>query len=137
MQLTFNVKDRPKLGQTLIFALQQLLAILAATIAVPNSCGQRNVTVGGAFSAPVSALLFICFLKIPQSVFLGSSFKLMPSMFAAFGRRFQCRQVISLGNRRGNGGSCICVIAIIVKFAGVKWVSKLIPAVVIGPTSQS
>ncbi len=36
MKLTYNVEDRPKFGQTIVFAIQQLLAILAATIAVPS-----------------------------------------------------------------------------------------------------
>ena len=39
MNLTYKVSDRPKFGQLLIFAFQQLLAILAATIAVPSIIG--------------------------------------------------------------------------------------------------
>ena len=35
MNLTYNVKDKPSFGKLLVFALQQLLAILAATIVVP------------------------------------------------------------------------------------------------------
>ena len=35
MQMIYGVKDRPKPGRLILFALQQLLAILAATIAVP------------------------------------------------------------------------------------------------------
>ena len=35
MKLTYGVADKPKMGQVIVFALQQLLAILAATIAVP------------------------------------------------------------------------------------------------------
>ena len=34
MKLIYGVKDRPKWGQVILFALQQLLAILAATITV-------------------------------------------------------------------------------------------------------
>ena len=36
MKLIYDVNDRPKFGQLLVFSLQQLLAIMAATIAVPN-----------------------------------------------------------------------------------------------------
>ena len=39
MKLTYGVTDKPKFGQVLVFALQQLLAILAATIAVPAIIG--------------------------------------------------------------------------------------------------
>ena len=35
MKLTYQVNDKPKFGQVLVFALQKLLAILAATLAVP------------------------------------------------------------------------------------------------------
>ena len=39
MQMVYGVKDRPKAGRLILFALQQLLAILAATIAVPMIVG--------------------------------------------------------------------------------------------------
>jgi len=39
MKLIYDVQDKPKFGQVLIFAFQQLLAILAATIAVPSIVG--------------------------------------------------------------------------------------------------
>ena len=37
--LIYNVEDKPSWGKTVVFALQQLLAILAATIAVPAIIG--------------------------------------------------------------------------------------------------
>ena len=39
MNLIYGVNDKPKFGQKLIFAFQQVLAILAATIAVPSIIG--------------------------------------------------------------------------------------------------
>ena len=39
MKLIYNIKDKPKFGQMLVFAFQQLLAILAATILVPTIIG--------------------------------------------------------------------------------------------------
>ena len=35
MKLIYGIKDRPKFGQVIIFAIQQLLAIMAATLVVP------------------------------------------------------------------------------------------------------
>lgn len=35
MKMIYGVKDRPKPAQLILFSLQQLLAILAATILVP------------------------------------------------------------------------------------------------------
>ena len=34
--LVYDIHDRPKFGKTLVFAIQQVLAIMAATIAVPT-----------------------------------------------------------------------------------------------------
>lgn len=39
MKLIYDIKDKPKFGQVIVFAFQQLLAILAATIAVPAIIG--------------------------------------------------------------------------------------------------
>ena len=44
MNLQFDVEDRPKFGQMTIFALQQLLAIMAATIAVLSLKGGTGKT---------------------------------------------------------------------------------------------
>ena len=35
MKLIYGIKDKPKFGKLIVFAFQQLLAIMAATIAVP------------------------------------------------------------------------------------------------------
>lgn len=135
MQLTFNVKDRPKLGQTLIFALQQLLAILAATIAVPTLVGNGMSQSAALFGAGVGTLVYLLFTKFRSPVFLGSSFAFMPSMFAAFaGGVSMSAGYLGLVIGAAMAGLVYVVIAIIVKFAGVKWISKLMPAVVIGPT---
>ena len=42
--LIYDIKDRPRLGKMIVFAIQQLLAIIAATIAVPGivGCEYRN-----------------------------------------------------------------------------------------------
>ncbi len=38
-KLVYDIKDKPKFSQLIVLALQQLLAILAATIAVPTIIG--------------------------------------------------------------------------------------------------
>ena len=42
MNLIYGIKDKPKFGQMLVFAFQQVLAILAATIVVPVIVGIQN-----------------------------------------------------------------------------------------------
>lgn len=135
MKLVYNIKDKPKFGQLIVFAFQQLLAILAATIAVPSIIGNGMSQSAALFGAGVGTIVYLLFTKFNSPVFLGSSFAFLGSMGAAFAG--------AISEAAGHAGliiGAVCaglvyvVIAIIVKFAGVKWINKLMPAVVIGPT---
>ena len=139
MKLAYNVKDKPKFGQLLIFAFQQLLAILAATIAVPaivnQVTGSEMQQSAALFGAGVGTLVYLLFTKFKSPVFLGSSFAFLGPMFAAFGGAASAAAGYA-GFIIGAvmAGLVYVIIAIIVKLAGVKWINKLMPAVVIGPT---
>ena len=89
MNLVYGIKDKPKLGQVVLFALQQLLAIMAATIAVPavvNSVTGSAMTASAAlFGAGVGSVVYLLFTKSSSPVFLGSSFAFLGPMFTAFG----------------------------------------------------
>ena len=54
--LNFGVHDKPKFPQLLIFALQQLLAIMAATIAVPAIVGNGMSQSAALFGAGVGGM---------------------------------------------------------------------------------
>ena len=84
MKLIYDVQDKPKFSQVLIFAFQQLLAILAATIAVPAIVGNGMSQSAALFGAGVGTLVYLAFTKMKSPVFLGSSFAFLGSMFAAF-----------------------------------------------------
>ncbi len=84
MNLAYDVEDRPKFGQTIVFAIQQLLAILAATIAVPAIIGNGMSQSAALFGAGVGTIVYQLFTKFKSPVFLGSSFAFIGSMFAAF-----------------------------------------------------
>ncbi|MBO4229168.1 MAG: uracil-xanthine permease, partial [Clostridia bacterium] len=135
MKLVYGVKDKPKAGQIVLFALQQLLAILAATIAVPAIVGHGMSQSAALFGAGVGTLVYQLFTKFRSPVFLGSSFAFLGSMAAAFaGGVSAAKGFAGLLLGAVFAGLVYVVIAIIVKLAGVKWISKLMPAVVIGPT---
>ena len=85
MNLIYGIKDKPKFGQVLVFAIQQILAILAATIAVPSIIGNGMSQSAALFGAGVGTLVYQLFTKFNSPVFLGSSFAFIGSMFAAFG----------------------------------------------------
>ncbi len=143
MKMYYNVEDKPKFGQLIVFAIQQLLAIMAATLVVPviiNSnaglTGKDAMSTAAAlFGAGVGTLVYVLFTKKKSPVFLGSSFAFIGSMTAAFaGAASVAVGYLGLIFGAVFAGLVYVVIAIIVKFAGVGWINKLMPAVVIGPT---
>lgn len=135
MNLVYNIKDKPKFGQLIVFAFQQLLAILAATIAVPTIVGNGMSQSAALFGAGVGTIVYLLFTKFNSPVFLGSSFAFIGSMLAAFAGAVSVEAGYA-GIIFGAffAGLVYVVIAIVVKFAGVGWIDKLMPAVVIGPT---
>lgn len=135
MKLTYRVNDRPSFGKVIVFAFQQLLAILAATIAVPTIIGNGMSQSAALFGAGVGTIVYLLFTRFRSPVFVGSSFAFIGSMFAAFAGAVSA-QAGHLGLIIGAAfaGLVYVVIAIIVKLVGVKWINKLMPAVVIGPT---
>ncbi len=135
MKLIYNVSDKPKFGQVIVFAIQQLLAILAATIAVPTIIGNGMSQSAALLGAGFGTIVYLLFTKFRSPVFLGSSFAFIGSMTAAFAG--------AVSTAAGHAGLIIgavfaalvyVVIALIVKLTGVAWIDKIMPAVVIGPT---
>ncbi len=135
MKLAYDVEDKPGFGKTLVFAIQQLLAILAATIAVPAIIGNGMSQSAALFGAGVGTIVYLLFTKFKSPVFLGSSFAFIGSMFAAFAGAASA-QMGFLGLILGAifAGLVYVIIAIVVKLFGVRWINFLMPPVVIGPT---
>lgn len=135
MNLIYGIKDKPKFGQMLVFAFQQVLAILAATIAVPAIVGNGMSASAALFGAGVGTIVYQLFTKFRSPVFLGSSFAFIGSMVAAFAGAVSASAGFA-GIILGAvfAGLVYVVIAAVVKLAGVKWINKLMPPVVIGPT---
>ncbi len=139
MDLIYGIKDKPKFGKVILFAFQQLLAIMAATIAVPAIIGHGLSASAALFGAGVGTIVYLLFTKSSSPVFLGSSFAFIGSMFSAFAGA----ATLGLSEQAGYWGLIIgalmaglvyVIIAIIVKFCGVEWINKLMPPVIIGPT---
>ena len=128
-KLVFDIGDKPKFGQMLVFALQQVLAILAATIAVPTIIGIPTEIPAAILGAGIGTLVYQLFTKFKSPVFLGSSFAFLGSLSVALAYGY-CG--IILGSVVA--GLVYVVIAIIIHFVGTNWVDKLMPPVIIGPT---
>ena len=139
VNLVYGVQDKPGLWKTILFALQQVLAILAATIVVPvivnNATGSQMSQSAALFGAGAGTIVYLLFTKFRSPVFLGSSFAFIGSMCAAFGGAASASAgYLGLIIGAIMAGLVYVVIAIIVKYAGVKWIDKIMPAAVIGPT---
>ena len=139
MDLIYGIKDKPKFGKIVLFALQQLLAIMAATIAVPAIIGHGLSASAALFGAGAGTIIYLLFTKSSSPVFLGSSFAFIGSMFSAFSGA----ATLGLAEAAGYWGLILgalmaglvyVIIALIVKFCGVQWIDKLMPPVIIGPT---
>lgn len=135
MKLVYNVKDKPKFPQLLVFALQQLLAIMTATLVVPIITGHGMSPAAALFGAGIGTIVYVLFTKAKSPVFLGSAFAFLGSMASAFAGGVSM-ELGYLGLIIGAtfAGLVYVVIAIIVKCAGVNWLNKLMPTAVIGST---
>ena len=69
MELIYGIKDKPKFGKVVLFALQQLLAIMAATIAVPAIIGHGLSASAAMFGAGVGTIVYLLFTKFKSPVF--------------------------------------------------------------------
>ena len=133
--LVYGVKDKPSWGKIIVFALQQLLAILAATIAVPAIIGNGMSQSAALFGAGIGTIVYLLFTRFKSPVFLGSSFAFLGSMFSAFAGAVTVNAgYLGLVIGAILAGLVYVVLALIIKACGTAWINKLMPAVVIGPT---
>lgn len=139
MKLIYGIQDKPKFSQRIVFALQQVLAIMAATLAVPavinNNCGTEMSQAAALFGAGFGTIIYLLFTRSKSPVFLGSSFAFIGSMCSAFaGASTMALGYLGLIIGAVLAGLVYVVLAILAKTLGTDWLNKLMPPVVIGPT---
>ena len=139
MYLTYNVSDKPKFGNLIVFAIQQLLAIMAATMAVPmivsQATGVQMSISASLVGAGFGTIVYLLFTKFKSPVFLGSSFAFLGSMAMAFtGSVTASLGYLGLIIGAILAGLVYVIIAVVTKFVGSGWIDKIMPAVVIGST---
>lgn len=140
MNLVYNVGDRPKTKQIIVFAFQQMIAIMAATLLVPMLMSSYAMSDGvtslsfdpaaALFGAGIGTLVYVLFSKRRSPVFLGSSFTFLGAYAAVIGKNYGYWGII-LGVLFA--GLVYVVFALIIKGIGSRWVNRLMPAVIIGP----
>ncbi len=133
-QMIYQVEDRPPLVKNLIFAMQQILAIIAATILVPvlvNSAtgtdylSQSTALIG----AGAGTIVYLLLTKMKSPVFLGSSFAFIPALIGAVAFGY-------LGIILGAvmAGLVYVLFSVMIRLWGTGWVDKSLPPIIIGPT---
>ncbi len=134
MKLVYDINDKPPIKKNLVYAFQQVLAIMAATLLVPmlvnsNSGANYMSQPAALFGAGVGTLFYLFATRGKSPVFLGSSFAFISPLVGAVSCGY-------LGIFLGAvfAGLVYTLIALIVKKTGSGWVNKLLPPVVIGPT---
>ena len=127
--LIFDVDGKPSIGKLLIFAFQQVLAVLAATILVPTIIGLPVQIPAAILGAGLGTLVYLLFTRFKSPVVISSSFAFLGALANAIAFGYMG---IILGGLFA--GLVYVVIALVVKFAGTAWVEKLMPPVIIGPT---
>ena len=133
MKLIYGINDKPQFSKTLIFAFQQMIAIMAATLLVPmliTSMGLPADPAAALFGAGIGTLVYLFFTKRRSPVFLGSSFTFLGAYGATISQNYGYWGVL-IGI--AFAGLVYVAIALIVKFTGSKWVNKILPPVIIGP----
>ena len=133
MQLTYGIKDRPKFGKNLVFAFQQMIAIMAATLLVPilvSSVGLKVDPAAALFGAGAGSIVYPLFTRFKSPVFLGSSFTFLGALQAAATQNYGYWGLI-IGVTFA--GLVYVIIALVIRFVGAGWIKKLLPHVIIGP----
>ncbi len=134
MKLVYDIGDKPPIKKNLVYAFQQVLAIMAATLLVPMLVNSNSGTdymsqPAALFGAGVGTLFYLFATRGKSPVFLGSAFAFISPLVGAVSCGY-------LGIFLGAvfAGLVYTLIALIVKKTGSGWVNKLLPPVVIGPT---
>lgn len=135
MKLKYDINDKPPVNRSITLALQQMLAILAATIAVPMMVGHGLTPAAAMFGAGAGTIIYQIMTKGKSPVFLGSSFSFLGSMTAAFsGGISMSLGLLGVIMGAAFAGLVYVILAAVVKTTGVEWIDKVMPPVVIGPT---
>ena len=118
--------DKPPLAKWIPLSFQHVFAMFGATILVPILTGLSTST--ALFTAGTGTLLYILITGAKVPAFLGSSFAFIPALIA-IGKEF--------GVPYAMGGAIFAgifyaIVALIVRFAGKKWIDAALPPVVIG-----
>ena len=129
VDLLLDVDQRPSAGKGILLSFQHVFAMFGATILVPLILGMP-VSVA-LFASGVGTLIYMIATGFRVPVYLGSSFAFITAMSLAMkelGGDVSAAQTGVILT-----GFIYVLVAAGVRFAGTKWIDKLLPPIIIGP----
>ena len=128
--LLYGIDDQPPVGKLFLAALQQLCAVLIATILIPAICG---VPIAPALvGAGIGTLIYQLFTKRRSPMFISSAGGFVAAVIGALslGTAPNFTAVVIGGIMTG---LVYTIIGLIIKKVGTNWLNKLLSPVIIGP----
>ena len=122
-----EINEKPPVGKWIPLSIQHTFAMFSASVLVPVLFGIPASIV--LLMNGIGTLLFILITKGRSPAYLGSSFAFLSPGFIVIG---------SMGYQYCLGGficagAIFCIVAIIIKFAGVNWIDAVLPPAAMGP----
>ena len=129
VDLLLDVDQRPSFGKGILLSFQHVFAMFGATILVPLILGMP-VSVA-LFASGVGTLIYMISTGFKVPVYLGSSFAFITAMSLAM--KEMGGDVSAAQTGVILTGLVYVLVAAGVRFAGTKWIDKLLPPIIIGP----
>ena len=129
VDLLLDVDQRPSFGKGILLSFQHVFAMFGATILVPLILGMP-VSVA-LFASGVGTLIYMVCTGFKVPVYLGSSFAFITAMSLAM--KEMGGDVSAAQTGVILTGFVYVLVAASVRFAGTKWIDKLLPPIIIGP----
>ncbi|MEZ7650035.1 uracil-xanthine permease family protein [Streptococcus sp. 27098_8_86] len=129
VDLLLDVDQRPSAGKGILLSFQHVFAMFGATILVPLILGMP-VSVA-LFASGVGTLIYMIATGFRVPVYLGSSFAFITAMSLAM--KEMGGDVSAAQTGVILTGFIYVLVAASVRFAGTKWIDKLLPPIIIGP----
>ena len=132
--MLLDTNDKPPLLKWILLSLQHVFAMFGATILVPilvnSKAGSEVLSIPVALiSSGIGTLIYILCTKGKSPVYLGSSFAYIAPMAVAAVKSGKASVFTAIMGV----GLVYTIVSLIIKFAGKKWINKLLPPIIVGP----
>lgn len=123
-----DIEDRPKWNNWIILSIQHLFTMFGSTIFVPSVTGMSPGV--ALVSSGLGSLAYIVITRGKIPAYLGSSFAFIAPL-TMFIKQEHSPGSVMVGTF--SVGVVYAIVSLIVYYAGIEWIQKVLPPVVVGP----